>query len=206
MSRPTPWNPLPHLKDGRVDKKEARRIYDTSEHVEWIEFCREKNWHPQNSHKALRPASWVAAKRSTIIENAKSKIQDFTQCHQGRWIDQVTATLTEYPKAIDDVMGLVSKFITENAELKISMSAKEINSLASAVKTCVEAKKSILFLNNLVADVQKAMPTEGEELQKSEWTLKLRGTKEMSVNEIKAAMGSYLDVPADDGGTPDAGT
>lgn len=192
------WAELPKLPNGRLDKAAARALYEESPHIEWVSFCKSVNWDPRNSRNRVPAKQWVEEKRARKLEEIKSNLKDFSQTHRAPWLEQVKSTLTEYPKAVDNVMMLVQQFIMERAGNKVKKETKagEIAALAQAVKTCVEAKKSILMLDKFVAEVEQSTP-ESEETKDSSWVIAVRNNKNISTDQLQTLMLSYQDKPLD---------
>lgn len=188
------YAPLPLLANGRLDREGIRGAFDASPYLEWTDYARHQNYNKSESYRKLKPAKWVALKKERLINSARTRIQNFAISHREKWIDQVESTLQEYPKIIDNIMMLIANQMKMSTQVGGKpLSSNALVCLAGAARQCVEAKKSLLFLNSIVPKIEEEIPG-AEEAASPLPTINLIGGP-VTLDEAKRIMGQYLDKP-----------
>lgn len=201
MGRPTAdYTPLPRTASNRVDKALIHRMYLASKFVEWLPFCQENNWSPKLARIWCPTAKWIAEKRELVEQAMAAELRQLQIDHRQSWIKDVRATLQEYPKAVDNVMYLVQKWMA--VEMKRvaqdpekQSSPNRLYAVAETVKKCIEAKKSILLISDAVVAMRPPDPEAPKDGDEAQWNMEIRGMKNPTVKEVQELLHKYVDKP-----------
>lgn len=197
---PEDFVPLPRNAKNRVDKPLIRALYLKSKCVEWLPFCQENGWNPQLARLWCPAQKWVEEKRSLVEQQIAADLREFQVSHRQSWIKDVRTTLENYPRAVDNVMFLVQKWmavemkkVTENPDSQTKPSS--LFAVSETIKKCIDAKKAILLISDAVVAVTSPDPEAEVEGEAGKWEMEIRGMKKPSVKEVSELMSRYVDRP-----------
>lgn len=150
---------MPSHKDRKhPPTEEAKKLFMSSEHMTWTEFCAAQGWNPNSSRMRYPVAVWVREKAAEREKALSVDIAGMMAERSENWWRDVNKTLKEYPELVDRIktliaykVSLISKEAKAHSEGSGSFKVEsvELQRLAAAAKACVEAKMQVLMLKDL---------------------------------------------------------
>lgn len=201
-----------------------RQLYMASPHVEWSPFAKSMGWSPTTSRNGLDVTDWIAEKRDLIAREQAETIAEEVFGYRSRWHVDVLKTLKEYPEANDAMLGLLKRRLNDMIRMVneddqavaaaarvgvdappprfAKVPAKELASLASAIKICTESKHKSLLIGDWSFRVAETF-SDPRQFQEEEakaadmqWRVNIMGTESMTSSELQAAISRWYDGPA----------
>lgn len=129
----------------------TKNLYFESPHIEWLPFAEEMGWDATSSKIKYPVTEWVAEKKDKLAQAALERVSDVLFSQNGSYHREVLKTLCDLPKFCDQIQGLLKKKLDsltlEIATNNNSVSISDIQKLANATKSLIEAKHKALLID-----------------------------------------------------------